>query len=346
MRTLRQLRVAFLAGGAALVAGCAGNGGFAPPASPPAASPTAATPAARHRARASWTADGLGPQNLLYVSNGNGLVNIYRYWQRNLVGVLTDLTTPMGMCVDHAQNVYITDYGTEKILEYAHGGTKPIKTLDDSPYLPYGCAVSATGDLAVANYEIDQYSYNGNTGNIAVYKKGAGNPKFYGQDLGRFTSLAYDDHGDLLATDQRYYYYSFFDQIEFQYLPRKSKTLLSIALPNPNTSSGWPNVQGIAYDGSYWVVASYDNLYRYTINIKAELFDTLQLSGAYGYPQGIALYRKSPKAQAIQVVAGGEGSGSKNFVAFWSYPTLGAPVHQLTANLDDPVAEAISLRTR
>jgi hypothetical protein len=341
MRTLTQLRVGFLGGVAALVAGCAGSGSFGPP------SPLqTAAPPARHGAGASWTADGLGPQNLLYVSNGNGLVNIYRYWQRNLVGVLTDLTTPMGMCVDHAQNVYITDYGTEKILEYAHGGTKPIKTLDDSPYLPYGCAVSATGDLAVANYEIDQYSYNGNTGNIAVYKKGAGNPKFYGQDLGRFTSLAYDDHGDLLATDQRYYYYSFFDQIEFQYLPRKSKTLLSIALPNPNTSSGWPNVQGIAYDGSYWVVASYDNLYRYTINIKAELFDTLQLSGAYGYPQGIALYRKSPKAQAIQVVAGGEGSGSKNFVAFWSYPTLGAPVHQLTANLDDPVAEAISLRTR
>jgi hypothetical protein len=342
MRTLRQLRVGFVVCAAALMAACAGNGAFAP-----APSPLQAASPARHGAGASWMAERLGPQNLLYVSNGNGLVNIYRYWQRNLVGVLTDFTTPMGMCVDKAQNVYVTDYGTMKIVEYAHGAMKRIKTIDDSPYLPYGCAVDlATGDLAVANYEIDKYSYNGNTGNIAIYKKGEGKPAFYGQNLGRFTSLAYDDHGDLLATDQNYYYYSYFDQIEFGYLPNKSKKLLNMTLPNPNSSSGWPYVESIGYDGTYWVVASYDNLYRYTINIKAELYDTLQLSGAYSYARGIALYRKSPKAQAVQVVAGGEGSDSESFVAFWRYPTLGAPVHQLTANLDDPVAEAISLKTR
>lgn len=343
MRTLRQLRVGLLACAGVLVSACAGNGGFAP-----APSPRQGELPARHGAGTSWTADRLGPQNLLYVSNGNGLVNIYRYWQRNLVGVLTEFTTPAGMCVDKAQNVYVTDYGTQTIVEYAHGGTKPIKTLDDSPYRPNGCAVDpATGDLAVANYVKGKHSHFHNPGNIAIYKSGTGTPAFYGQGLGRFTSVAYDDHGDSLATDEiDYNYYSPFVHFEFQYLPRKSKKLLSITLPNPYTTSGWPNVQTIAYDGTYWVVASYNTLYRYTINIKAELYDTLQLSGADGYPEGIALYRKSPKAQAVQVVAGYDGSGSKNSVTFWRYPSLGAPVHQLTANLDQPVAEAISLKTR
>jgi hypothetical protein len=100
MKTFSQLRLGFFAGTAALVAGCAGNGGFAP-----APSLLAAAPSARQGAGDSWAAAGLGPQNLLYVSNGNGLVNIYRYWQRNLVGVLTDLTKPMGMCADNAQNI-------------------------------------------------------------------------------------------------------------------------------------------------------------------------------------------------------------------------------------------------
>ena len=64
MRTLRQLRVGFVACAAALVAACAGNGGFAA-----APSPLQAAPPARHGAGASWMAERLGPHNLLYVSN-------------------------------------------------------------------------------------------------------------------------------------------------------------------------------------------------------------------------------------------------------------------------------------
>ncbi|HEY1884081.1 MAG TPA: hypothetical protein VGG51_13680 [Candidatus Cybelea sp.] len=151
----------------------------------------------------------------------------------------------------------------------------------------------------------------------------------------------------MLTTDQNNYsyYYSYYD-IEFYYLPNKSKSLLSIMLPNPySRSDGWPAVQCIAYDGKYWVVDSYGNLYRYKINIKAVLVDTLHLSGEYGRPTGIALYRLG-KAQATHIVAGGESDSGKSFVAYWRYPSLGAPVHQLTADLDDPVGEAVSLRTR
>ena len=51
-------------------------------------------------------AAGVSKQDLLYVTNGNGEVTVYRYWKRALVGVLTNLTQPMGQCVDANQNVY------------------------------------------------------------------------------------------------------------------------------------------------------------------------------------------------------------------------------------------------
>ncbi len=73
---------------------------------------------------------GLKQRDLLYVSNADGTVSVYRYWQRTLVGVLTNFTQPMGECADAAGDVYITDYAASTISEYAHGGTKPIRVLE------------------------------------------------------------------------------------------------------------------------------------------------------------------------------------------------------------------------
>ena len=64
-----------------------------------------------------------------------------------------------------------------------------------------------------------------------------------------FTSLAYDDRGDLLATGI-YGYAS--DYAEFSYLPRHGSQLIPIDLPGE--SSGSYDVQGIGWDGKYWVV--------------------------------------------------------------------------------------------
>jgi len=100
----------------------------------------------------SWMDVGVAKQDLLYVSDSNGEVTVYRYWQHTLVGTLTDLTQPMGECTDSAGDVYITDYAAKQILEFAHGGTKPLRKLNDSPDSPYACSIaSSTGSLAVAN---------------------------------------------------------------------------------------------------------------------------------------------------------------------------------------------------
>jgi hypothetical protein len=136
-------------------------------------------------------AGALKQHDLLYVTNGDGTVSVYRYWQHTLAYILIDFKKPMGACADRSGNVYITDYKRQKIYEYAHGGKKPIATLDDSPYNPFTCSVSPpNGDLAVANSPYETY---GTGGNIAIYPHGGGKAiilKGGGQSKGiHFTGL-------------------------------------------------------------------------------------------------------------------------------------------------------------
>ncbi len=312
--------------------------GAGPPAQAPGASGVA--PASHGVSR---MARGVKQRDLLYVSNANGTVSVYRYWQHNLVGVLTDFTQPLGECANAAGDVYIADGGAKRIFEYAHGGTKPIAKINDSPNEPYDCSVDdKTGDLAVANFN---KGYN-TAGTVAVYPHGSGTPIVYqasGDD--HFVYSAYDDHGDLLVVSRYYYYYYFYSYYNFYYLPKNGTKLLSMYLMNPFSSTSWRSIQGIAWDGQHWVVESYGDLVRYDINIKAKFVDSITLTGGYGYPHLLAMYRKNSKSLASQVVAG-EGSESKNQVDYWHYPAGGDPLYSITKDLDAPYGVAISLRTR
>jgi hypothetical protein len=296
--------------------------------------------AQRHSHVSSWMAKGLKQRDLLYVPNANGTVSVYRYWQRTLVGVLTDFTRPWGACSDQSGDVYITDFTAAKIYEYAHGGTKAIKVLDDPNYTPEGCSVaSGSGNLAVGN-GTDYYYYYTN-GSLAVYTHGSGKPVLYTtSDDDHFTSCAYDNHGDLL-TVSRYGYYGFYTQ--FYYLPKESTKLIPMTLPAPGqSSSGWEYVQGVAFDGKYFVVASYNRLYRFTINIKATYVDTITLSGGYGTVVGPAIYRKNLKGKGTQIVGAASGD-SKSAVEYWPYPAGGSPIDAITKDLDSPSGVGISL---
>jgi hypothetical protein len=293
-----------------------------------------------------WVAAGLGKQTVLYVSNGNGVVNVYEYWTHKLVGVLTKFTQPAGECVDKSGDVYIVDYQAKTISEYVHGGKKPIEVIQDS-YQPLACSVDrTTGNLAVANYgetyADGEPAYEGD-GNLAIYLHGKGKPTFYGARDDHFSACAYDDRGDLLASSSNGYsgyYYG-----EFDYLPKKSKNILSMNLPGPTSSSSswqWGFIDGIAYDGKYWVVDDYD-LYRYKINIKAEYVDKITLSGGSG-AGGIAVYRKTLRSPATQIVSAiGYNSETKD-VGYWKYPAGGDPYYEITTNLDAPDGVAISPR--
>ncbi len=300
--------------------------------------PTAAPPTAPD--------GGVKTHDLLYASNANGTVSVYRYWQHTLVTVLTKFTQPMGECADPAGNVYIADYKAKEVYEYAHGGTKAINTINDHPYTPRGCSVArSSGDLAVANYGEKDYSYYGG-GNVAVYKSGTGAPTFYGaSNDNHFVACAYDDRGDLLAISETGYSGEWYYSPEFFYLPKHGTSFISMQLPNPYSSSGWyyAPVQGIAWDGKYWVIVSYDQLYRYTIDVKAQFVSRIDLSGSYGEIGPVAIYRKGFKGLGTQVVAASSKASGKGVVDYWHYPEGGSPIVDVTSDLDAPYGVAISL---
>ncbi len=151
----------------------------------------------------SWMAPGAEKQtNLLYISNwGTDDVTVYTYLDGSglvLVGTLTGFSLPTGLCTDRAGNVWITDYGSRKIFEYAHGGTTPIFTITEFEAFPYDCAVDpTTGNLAVSNQhpnaKFDPH------GDVKVYPKGRRPGKIYTTSggFGDTYFVTYDDKSNL-----------------------------------------------------------------------------------------------------------------------------------------------------
>jgi hypothetical protein len=286
----------------------------------------------------SWMAPDAGQRDLLYVSNVNGVVNVYRYWQHTLAGVLTDFDLPWGECVDESGDVYIADFDGRKVVEYAHGGTKPIATIDTTPYRPYGCAVDLkSGTLAVVNFS----GGPDHRGNIAIYLHGTGKPTYYTYLYDHFESCGYDDRGDLLAASDRPQSDSYLTT--FTYLTKGSRKLRIMKLPGPSASWLWGGIEAIQFDGKYWVVDDGESLYRYKINVAAQYIDTIALSATYDGFGPIWLYRRSAGVRASQVVSGSVRQ-SKDAVDYWDYPAGGTPIATMTKGLDRPYGVAISLR--
>ncbi len=303
-----------------------------------AALPLVSVPIRMHATDRTWMDAGAARWDLLYVTNANGLVNVYRYWQHTLTGILSDFDHPEGECSDAAGNVYIADSGARKVYEYAHGAKRPIKTIEDSGYDPYGCAVNLkSGDLAVANF-YDSRSHS--RGNIAIYRHASGKAVIYDDSYLRgFRSCAYDDNGNLLATDGNGYSSSSYGS-RFVYLPKKAVKLISIDF----SSSGYPfYVQAIQWDGKYWVIDQYEDLYQLTISGRQATFvGTIELSGAYGNDLGpFAFYRPTPTSAPTQVV-GSTAFESRSAAEYWRYPAGGDTIASVTQKLDQAFGVAIS----
>ena len=144
-----------------------------------------------------------GQTNLLYVSNASN-VTVYTYNDGSnieQVGTLTGFTSPQGMCTDNAGDVWIADYESRNMYEYAHGGSAPIATITAKLGFPYACAVdNASGDLAVS-YE-HPYGHFRSYAEVVVYPHGNTPGKSYGPKSGFYRAyfLTYDDQHTLYAT--------------------------------------------------------------------------------------------------------------------------------------------------
>jgi hypothetical protein len=119
------------------------------------------------------------------------------YPSGKLVGTLSGVEYPIGVCSDSSGNVFVTAYYTQDVVEYAHGGTTPIARLPDFGYHPRGCAVDPmTGNLAVANTA----GMDGSSGNVAIYTGATGKPVYYAvPGVTDYSWCAYDGRGNLFV---------------------------------------------------------------------------------------------------------------------------------------------------
>jgi hypothetical protein len=134
--------------------------------------------------------------NLLYISVAEAnTVWVFPYPEQHNFQILKGFTDPSGLCSDSGQNVWISNTGASDLVEYAHGGNAPLKTLGDAGQLPVSCAIDPrSGDLAVANNTTTQKG----AGSITIYAKAKGK----GRQIPAFAQtkyVAYDAKGDLFV---------------------------------------------------------------------------------------------------------------------------------------------------
>jgi hypothetical protein len=282
-----------------------------------------------------WMKPKTSNDDLVYVSNADGEVTVYDYRTQALVGVLAAFENPLGECTDKSGDVYITDNGTEKIYEYAHGGTTAIKTLDDSGYQPSGCAIDrVTGNLAVAN--------SGLNGNIALYAQASGQPRILtDSEIPSIVACGYDNKGTLLATG---YQESNSDSF-FAWLPDHAGALVNIKIPGPKTDWKWYGVSGIQWDGRYLVLDQGGNgVYQISlIHGQAYWVNQTQFDQRGVGNTEYGIYDPNPKVQGTEILTGYATTDDySSGVDYFPYPQGGDPQKSFSHGVDNAYGIVIS----
>lgn len=204
-----------------------------------------------HDSGPSWIVPQAQQANLLYVSDdGNDTVHLYSFPFGSRAGKLTGFHDPAGLCVDVSGNVWVVDSASVQIVEYAHGGKSPIRTLRaGGAFQLLDCSVDSTG----GNLALTDFGSASGAGKLFVYQRARGRPNKYSDAQLRFAYFCgYDDQGNL-----------FVDGIDnggsFQLfeLPRGGTKLRSVTL---NQAINFPGA--IQWDGKYLTIG--DQEYRGT----------------------------------------------------------------------------------
>jgi len=262
--------------------------------------------------------------DLLYVgSNALDEVYVYKYPGGQSVGTLTGFDNPLGLCSDTQGNVWVTNApsnGKTYLLEYAHGGTKPIAKLDDSGFLPLACSIDATtGNLAVGN-SIDD---------VAIWKNARVKPRHYLTSCCVFapSTITYDSSGDAIFADF---------MTRSGWLPKGQSKVKKVAL-HPHL-----RVHGaFDWDGKYLSVfvssrkPQQEELIRYTFSGgKASQVDTVPLDGVTGVTSTSQFW-----IQGSTMALAAYGSGN---VYVFDYPKGGTPTKTITG-LYEPFGVTVSV---
>lgn len=316
------MRISAILPALGLLAACAQNG----------STPLPQSAAAQGRAPLvlgkSWIKPEAKGEDLIYVANANfGTVAIYDYKTRVLVGTINlgeDYATS-GECVGKTGDVYVTNFFYQNIIEFAHGSTTPIKTIQDGNFSPYACSVDfQSGNLAVANNQYYYSTYREVPGNITIFKKYGGTETYTDSTMSLVNACGYDDSGNLLVSGNTE---DTSGDISFAMLPKGEHKLVNITL-SPNQGE-WPWVANLQWDAKEWAVTVLDfrrseTVYRFKIanGVAHEEGATRLLGDAGDFGQTWITRLHGDIEQSTRLVA---GVGGADTVQYYRYPSGGVP---------------------
>jgi hypothetical protein len=291
----------------------------------------------------SWILPEAKKTDLLYVSDLLAqVVDIYTYGHGyKLVGELTGFFNPEGLCVDKKGDVYVTNdtsLGVYQITEYAHGGTTPLRTINDPDGRANGCSVDpTTGNLAVADF----WGTSETIGNVAVYPKASGTPKSYSNpNIFYDYYCGYDDKGNLFVDGETEG--SVFGLGE---LAKGGNTLNFINIDQTIYLPG-----GVQWDGKYLAVGDQvavkhnftSTIYQFSISgSEATTVNTMVLTGSSQVAQfWIPRIHDGGKRHYGDRLIGPNQDGKDTL--FWDYPSGGNPIASISGETD-PIGATLSL---
>jgi hypothetical protein len=268
--------------------------------------------------QSSWMRPQAKHQRLLYISDvGTDDVNVYAFDTGALVGQLTGFNEPQGMCSDSKGHVYVTNTMASDVLVYAHAGTTPIETLNDSDEYPVDCAVNPNSQLSVANI----MTTSGGTGSVSIFV----GTTYYGSisstDFSHVDSIAFQPpRGDNFVTGS-----SPSNRVRFGSFSYADLKLHPVK--PPTKSAGFVRFSGIH---KYMAVGDQSGTI-YLVHGPTE-FSKIQLDGLCSVGQ-FSISRS--------YIAVPDPCGVK--VLVYPFPRGNKPARKITAALVDPVGSAISI---
>jgi hypothetical protein len=266
---------------------------------------------------------------LLYVSDpGAKTVDVFTYPNGRRIGTLRGFSQPMGECVDLEGNLYVTDEGASRIVEYAHGKSKPINTIDTAPYHPYGCAANLHGGAQTGYFSyINRSDSSHPAGSVTI--DGGRRPGTY--KMVQFSSIdyiCYDQHSTtaILWVDGLNAS-GMFQMANFH--PHRTKFHV-VQFPNSLTLPG-----GVWWDGKALDIADQAGPSGSTVvNQYSVTSRGIGLLGTISLSQQVAQFVTGDGMLAGSVP-------SQQSVAFWDYPAGGTP-KKILSGFTSPFGVAIT----
>ncbi len=253
--------------------------------------------------RSAATASETKSEALLYITTAD-IIWIFSFPRTKFVASFS-VYGAENPCADE-DHVFVPQYGPDDIVEYAHGGTEPIATLEDAGQDPFSCAVDPTsGTIAVTNY--------GNAtrpGNVALYIRAQNVPVIYSDpDIYYYWFCGYDDKGNLFVDGISHNGTALFAE-----LPAGGRTFTDITLSERIKDPG-----SVQWDGNYMTIA----------DEPAHSIDRLDFSGSTGTIVGttrLSGWRSRRGEQswiAGNTVVVPTDRYQLKHLGFWSYPLGG-----------------------